>query len=160
MFELRRRTRHVYSLRWGIQGLKKTSKRAVHLYSCMHNATITLSAAPEGNNTSYVTSTRDQFTPPDKHVVADTPSSFSLIFWFGWLALHSSQTLNPILVVHGDKRVTWYYVVVHIASFMAPAEHWGKTPAARHSLVHFCNGNFTSLGFCFVFLDPAHHLQT
>lgn len=57
VFELRCRTGHAYGLHWCIQGLVWTLEKAVHLHSCIQNKTMTLSVAPKGDNTSYLTST-------------------------------------------------------------------------------------------------------
>lgn len=74
----------------------------------------------------------DPFTPPHKHVAADPPSPFSL--WsFGLGDWHCTTDrrrlwlLYWLYYLHCDNTVTWYFMVVHIASFMAPAEHWEKT---------------------------------
>ncbi len=158
MFELRCRTGHVYSLHWCIQGLKKTLKKAIHLYSCIHNTTMTLSVAPKGNNTSYVTSTQWSIYSTRQTCCCWPPLPLSLwSFGLGDWHCATDRHRHPVLVVHCDKRVTWYFAVVHIASFLAPAE---KNPAAHFSFVHFQYGNFQVSVFVFKFPDRAYHLQT
>lgn len=82
----------------------------------MHNAKVTLSVTPGGNNTSW----RDQFTPAVKRVGADTASDVGV-----------EQT--PASVLYDWERITWYYVFLQLGSFVAPAEQ--QTPC---SSLHFC----------------------
>ena len=95
MFELRRRTGHVYSLRGCIE--KKTLKKAIHLYSCIRRY----------NNDPLCGSTKGITQICDIHMMIN---------------LLRQTDITCILWIYAViKRVTWYFVVVHIASFMAPA---------------------------------------
>lgn len=90
MFELVCRTGLVHGLKRRIQDLKQTLKKAIHLYSCIHDTTMTRSVAPRGDNTSYVTSTRWSIYPATQTCCCWPPGPVSLIFWFG--LLHNRQT--------------------------------------------------------------------
>lgn len=132
MFEPRRRTGHVYGLNGCIQGLKQALKKAIHRYSCIHNTTMTLSVAPRGDNTSNVTSTRWSIYFTTQTCCCWPPPplslwSFGLGAWHYTPDRHLPWLLYWLHYLHCDNTVTWYFMVVHIASFVAPAERWEKT---------------------------------